>query len=173
MTDALGDRSAGLAAVLNEDRAFFERYARRIGAGDDAEDILQDVWLRLQTAEGPVGNPRAYLLRMIYTATLDRRRGMNRSMARDGAWAALSDFDEEAVALAPEAERALMARQQAERALTEIDSLGEPTAAIFRQHRIARRPQGQIAKAFGVSLSTVEKHLRRAYQVLARLEQDR
>jgi RNA polymerase sigma-70 factor (ECF subfamily) len=43
--------------------------------------------------------------------------------------------------------------------------------AIFRRHRIDGLPQRQLAEEFGVSLSTVESDLRRAYAALAQLKE--
>ena len=66
---------AGLEAVFTGMRPALVRRAQAMGAGGDAEDVVQDVWLKIRNAEGPIGNPAAYLMRMVYTATLDRRRG--------------------------------------------------------------------------------------------------
>ena len=44
-------------------------------------------------------------------------------------------------------------------------------AAIFRRHRVDEVPQRKIAEEFGVSLSTVESDLRRAYRALAELKE--
>lgn len=156
--------------MFRESQASLQRYARRIGAGDDAEDVVQDVWLRLQSTDGPIANPKAYLIRMVYTATLDRQRGAGRAMERDAAWSAAVDDTEDDLHRPPSAERALIARQQALKALAAIAALGEPAASIFRLHRLARLTQSRIARDMGLSVSTIEKHLRRAYHALARLE---
>ena len=44
-----------------------------------------------------------------------------------------------------------------------LGEVGERAAAMFRRHRIEGVSQRQIADEFGVSLSTVESDLRRAY----------
>ena len=48
---------------------------------------------------------------------------------------------------------------------------GTRPAAIFRRHRVDEVPQRKIAEEFGVSLSTVESDLRRAYRALAELKE--
>jgi RNA polymerase sigma-70 factor (ECF subfamily) len=47
-----------------------------------------------------------------------------------------------------------------------IDALGQRAAAIFRRHRIDGVGQRDIAQEFGVSISTVESDLRRAYRAV-------
>uniref|UniRef100_UPI0025C5D34D sigma factor n=1 Tax=Brevundimonas sp. TaxID=1871086 RepID=UPI0025C5D34D len=102
--------AAGLEAVFTEMRPALIRRASAMGAGGDAEDVVQDVWLKIGNADGPVANPQAYLLRMVYTAVLDRRRGARRTAARDAAWASPANLPEDAVEPA-DAERRLIAVQ--------------------------------------------------------------
>lgn len=163
--------AAGLQAVFAEMRPALVRRALAMGAGGDAEDVVQDVWLKLRAADGPIASPHAYLLRMVYTAVLDRRRGTRRAAARDAAWsnpANLPDDDVEAA----DAERRLIALETLRAVEARLDALGDPAAAIFRRHRIDGVTQRRIAEEWGMGLSTVEKHLRRAYAVLLDLEED-
>ena len=76
--------AAGLEAVFTEMRPALIRRASAMGAGGDAEDVVQDVWLKTRNADGPIANPQAYLLRMVYTTVLDRRRGARRRGTRSG-----------------------------------------------------------------------------------------
>lgn len=164
--------AAGLEAVFSEMRPALIRRALAMGAGGDAEDVVQDVWLKLAHAAGPVASPHAYLLRMVYTAVLDRRRGARRAAARDLAWSSPAKLAQDALAGA-EAERRLIAVQTLQAVEARLTALGDPAAAIFRRHRIDGLTQRRIAAEFGMGLSTVEKHLRRAYAVLLDLEGDR
>jgi RNA polymerase sigma factor (sigma-70 family) len=163
-------QAAGLEAVFRALRPELERRARAMGAADDAEDVLQDVWIRLQTSShGPIANPRAYLLRMVYTSVLDRRRGRLRTSAREAAWVrdAGSAVDP---ATGAEAERVLIARETLAAVEARLEALGDPAAMIFRRHRIDGHTQRRIAEDLRMGLSTVEKHLRRAYAALPGLE---
>ncbi|WP_312689103.1 RNA polymerase sigma factor, partial [Brevundimonas nasdae] len=72
-----------------------------------------------------------------------------------------------------EAERRLMAVQLLAKVEARLSDLGDPAAAIFRRHRIDGLTQRRIAEEFGMGLSTVEKHLRRAYAAILDLEGDR
>jgi RNA polymerase sigma-70 factor (ECF subfamily) len=143
-----------------------------MGAGDDADDILQDVWLKLKVARGPVASARAYLYRMVYTAVLDRKRAIRRTAARDGAWTNLSRTYKEGDATPADAERALIARETLAQAEARLVALGEPANSIFRRHRLGGDTQRKIADDLGMGLSTVEKHLRKAYAALLDLEGD-
>lgn len=143
--------------------------ARAIDPSGDADDVLHEVWIRLRGVREPVVNPRGYLMRMIYTAVVDRRRSQRRAAARDGGWAAERSLDGEPTA---EAERSLIARQTLERVDACLRDLGEPTNSIFRRYRFGGEPQREIAADLGFALSTVEKHLQKAYVALHRLRGD-
>jgi len=146
--------------------------ARAIDPSGDAEDVLHEVWIRLRGVREPVINPRGYLMRMIYTAVVDRRRSLRRAAARDGGWAAEQRLDGEPGSAPAEAERNLIARQTLERVDACLRDLGEPTNSIFRRYRFGGEPQRQIAADLGFALSTVEKHLQKAYVALHRLRGD-
>ena len=163
--------AAGLEAIFAEMRPALIRRAAAMGAGGDAEDVVQDVWLKLHAVDGPVASPHAYLLRMVYTAVLDRRRGARRTAARDQAWASPANLDEDTIEPA-DAERRLIAVQTLQAVEARLTALGDPAAAIFRRHRIDGLTQKRISEEFGMGLSTVEKHLRRAYAVLLDLQED-
>lgn len=163
--------AAGLEAVFTEMRPALIRRAIAMGVGGDAEDVVQDVWLKIRTAEGPIASPHAYLLRMVYTAVLDRRRGVRRAAAREAAWFSPANLPDDAIHPA-DAERRLIATQTLQAVEARLTALGDPAAAIFRRHRIDGVTQRRIAEEFGMGLSTVEKHLRRAYAVLLDLQED-
>ena len=165
------DSSAGLQAIFAEMRPALVRRASAMGAGGDAEDVVQDVWLKLSSVDAPVASPHAYLLRMVYTAVLDRRRGLRRAAARDAVWQSPANLAEDAVEPA-DAERRLIAVQTLRAVEARLSELGDPAAAIFRRHRIDGVTQRKLADEFGMGLSTIEKHLRRAYSVLLDLQED-
>ena len=164
--------AAGLEAIFAEMRPALVRRAAAMGAGGDAEDVVQDVWLKLAGVDAPVASPHAYLLRMVYTAVLDRRRGARRAAARDAVWQSPANLAEDAVEPA-DAERRLIAVQTLQKVEARLIALGDPAAAIFRRHRIDGVTQKTLAEEFGMGLSTIEKHLRRAYAVLLDLQEQR
>jgi len=162
--------AAGLEAVFFEIRPDLIRRARAMGVADDAEDVLQDVWLKLGVATGPIASPRAYLFRMVYTAVLDRRRATRRASARDTDWAGPHSDGE---VIPADAERVLIARETLAEVEARLLALGEPINTIFRRHRLGGETQRTIAADLGLGLSTVEKYLRKAYAALLDLGGDR
>ncbi|MCE3309775.1 hypothetical protein LB322_15875, partial [Staphylococcus aureus] len=59
-----------------------------------------------------------------------------------------------------------IAREQAALAEAALQSVGTRAAGIFRRHRIDGVEQRTVAAEFGVSLSTVEGDLRKAYRAM-------
>ena len=164
---------AGLEAVFIENRDALLRFLRARAGGDDAEDLLQELWLRVRAAPpGPVGEPLSYLMRAANNLVLDRHRGRVRAMRRDREWIGGAEASEVTVAEAPDPERILIGRDSLARAGEVLASLGSRVDAIFRRYRLDGVPIDQVAREFGVSRSTVEKDLQKAYRALLALRRD-
>ncbi|KPH59543.1 sigma-70 family RNA polymerase sigma factor [Novosphingobium sp. ST904] len=157
----------GLRQVCLAMRGELRRFllARRVSEAD-VEDLLQDLFLRLETTvTGPVRAPRAYLYQMVNNMAHTRRRTETRRQSRDAGWIDARDGEEQADA-APDAEATLVARDQLARVEARLAQLPERTAYVFRQFRIEGASQKEIAGHLGISLSAVEKHLQRAYRAV-------
>ena len=164
---------AGLSQVLEAHRAELLRFlCLRCGSPDDAQDLMQDLWIRASSQPtGPVRNPRAYLFRMANNLVLDRARGHQRAMRRERVW-----LEEDNGGIAPEAEMridpaqaaddVLAQRQEAAILLAAIDRLPEGAARALRLYRFEGLGQGEIAQMLGISRSGVEKHLALAMKQL-------
>lgn len=144
--------------------------ARRVSEAD-AEDLLQDLFLRVETSvTGPVRSPRAYLYQMLNNMAHTRRRTESRQQARDADWldapAGTADAGMDRPDLAPDPETTLLARDHLARVEARLEKLPERTAHVFRQYRIEGVSQKEIARDLGISLSAVEKHLQRAYNAV-------
>jgi RNA polymerase sigma-70 factor (ECF subfamily) len=165
--------ASGLSAVLIADRGPLLRFLRARGAGDDAEDIMQELWLKVERLEaaGPIADPRAYLFRMADNLMHDRVRATLRRSHREQAWSE-TGYDPAGQDETPSAERALAARQRLRQVERALATLGERSQAIFRRFRIDGVAQSRIAQEEGISLSAVEKHLQRAYRVVAALAEE-
>jgi len=160
----------GLEAVFLTHRAALLRFLRARGAGDAAEDLLQELWLRASAGiSGPVADPLAYLYRAANNLMLDRRRGELRRERRDQDWTEATGGEVVGVSDAPSGERVLIAREQLAAAETALKELGARTDQVFRRYRIEGASQRQIAEELGISLSAVEKHLQKAYRALVEL----
>lgn len=161
------DAPSGLEAVFLASRAQLLRFLAARGAGDGAEDLLHDLWIRVSAQpQGPIAQPLAYLYRAANNLLIDGARSHRQAEQRDRAWTEAAGAAEGERSLAPDALRALAAKDQLARLTRVIDELGPRPATIFRRFRLDGVPQREIARELGVSLSTVESDLRVAYRAI-------
>lgn len=159
---------AGLEVAFLQSQAKLLRFLRARGAGDAAEDLVQEVWLKIAAnPPGPVAAPLSYLFRIADLLMIDRFRSSRQSGARDRHWVELNAGDPPGVANEPSAERSIAAAQEAASVLAMLERLGPRVAIIFRRHRIEGEPQKAVAESLQISISTVEADLRTAYRALA------
>nr|WP_215351313.1 sigma-70 family RNA polymerase sigma factor [Sphingopyxis soli] len=166
MTEASDRNEAaqGIEGVLLANRDRILRFLEVRGAGDSAEDIFQDLWMRLtERRTGPIADPLSYVMRAANNLMLDRYRSARQRSLRDAAWT------EASAAQRPSAETALISREQLALVEQAIIASGERAARIFRRFRVDGVAQRDIAVEVGVSLSTVEADLRKVYAAIARL----
>ncbi len=166
------DRSAPSLAITSDDAETLrarlsDRYraplaaffVRRIGDPAEAEDLAQDVLLRvidrvdLATLERPDG----YLFQTAANMLTDRaRRLQTRAVAQP---------DVEALHLNVEVltpERVLQGKQDLQSVMAALDELPDPTRDMFILHRFEGLKYQEIADQYGVSRSAVEKRLSKA-----------
>ena len=154
------DNARTLRALLTERyQDLKSRLARRLGSLDWAEDALQETYLRLNGREivGDVRNPAAYLLRSAFHAALNQRRADNRRL-NAGEVEALLDLADDA----PDAVRVISGRADLERLKQVMAELPPRPRAILLAARLEGLSRQEIARRFGISMSLVEKELRRA-----------
>ncbi len=159
---------AGLEAAFLDNRDKLLRFLRARGAGDAAEDLVQEVWLKIAASKpGPVAAPLSYLFRTADLLMIDRFRSARQAGTRDKDWTELHSGDPAGISSEPSAERRVAAAQEAARVLALLAELGPRVATAFRRHRIDGVPQKALAEELGVSLSTVESDLRIAYRAIS------
>lgn len=161
----MGTEDSGLKAAYAAHRAELLRFlTARTGDAAEAEDVLQDLWIKLgRDPGGPVAQPRPYLYRMAQNLVLDRVRERRRRSARDQAWSD-SEFGRpgetgEVADPGADAEAALAARGEAARLARAIEALPEGARRVLRLHKIDGLSQGEVAARLGISRSGVEKHM--------------
>jgi RNA polymerase sigma-70 factor (ECF subfamily) len=161
----LDDQGAtALIALYLERRADLVRFfTLRLGSPTAAEDLVQDMYLRLSGAAPTeaVRNPVGYLYRLGSNLMLDRLRGERRSASRDAEWRmahrtelAGDDLSEE-----PGAEDAAAARQRLAQVVQVVATLPPQTQRVFRMHKLEGLSHSEVAQALGISRSAVEKHM--------------
>ncbi len=156
----------GLQRVLIAERGRFLRFLAARGAGDEAEDVLQDLWQRIvSTPMQPIADPVSYLFRAAENIMRDRRRSRVSRERRQQDWhdASADTFGEQP------GERGLIARERLGEAQAALAALGPRVESIFRKYRLDGLGQAAIAQELGISLSSVEKDLQKAYRALAQL----
>jgi len=168
--DSPPDRSGGLR---DEDlRVWMAQYGpglrryfqKRAGAAE-AEDLVQDVFLRLQgRAEGGVvDNVERYLFRTAANVMVSRHRAQ---LARG--WTTRHPFDETLQPpdeLSPE--RVLIAKQEISRVILAMERLPPRARAAFVFHRFEEMTYPAIATRMGISVKAVEQLINRALERLA------
>lgn len=159
--------SAGLEAAFLENREKLLRFLRARGAGDGAEDIVQEIWLRIAGGRtGPVTAPLSYLFRTADLLMIDRYRSTTRAAAREKDWVEANTGHPAGGAHEASPEQRVAAAREAAQVLAMLEALGPRPAAVFRRHRLDGVTQREVAAEFGISLSTVESDLRAAYAAL-------
>jgi RNA polymerase sigma-70 factor (ECF subfamily) len=163
----------GLQRIFEENREQLLRYLRAHGAGDSAEDLLQELWLKISAGtQGPVASPRSYLFRAATNLMIDLRRSEAQQQRREIEWSGLSDRLPNSAANDPDPERELIGRRTLARVQFELQRLPPRALSIFRQHRIDGLTQREIANAMGLSASTIESDLRLVYRLLDELKRN-
>ena len=122
----------GLQAVFLANRQALLRFLEARGAQGEAEDVLHEVWLKLErSAPGPVASPMSYLYRIANTVMIDRFRSARQAQLRDAAWSDANGVPEGGVSDAPSAERLVAGRQMAEQVDAALDRLDDPRALLL------------------------------------------
>ena len=146
--------------------------AARIGNAADAEDLMQNLWIKLaEIPSGPIANPSAYLHKMALNLANDLVRSRVRQRGREAAWSDLMVAETDTVAIdpSPSSETALADKMQLALLLRAIRSLPERAQQVFRRHRIDGASHGEVAAELGISKSAVEKNMATAMKHLMRI----
>jgi RNA polymerase sigma factor (sigma-70 family) len=173
MSEVQADQ-AGLAALVSAHRRELRAFlVARCGDPAEAEDLLQELWLKVAgLPSGPIANGRAYLFRAANNLVLDQVRGRHRAMQRDRAW--LDDGSggttspEDRPDPAPRADETLMREEEATLVRRAIAALPSAARRALELHRIEGRGQAEVAQIMGISRSGVEKNLATAMRHLRR-----
>jgi RNA polymerase sigma-70 factor (ECF subfamily) len=168
------DSSQGLEALYRIHRAALLRtLVARTGDAGEAEDILQEMWIRLRHASTfPIANGRAYLFRMAQNLLLDRLREKQRRMRRERIWldnlAGDAGGGSERADGGPNAEEMMLDREEAARLASALATLPDGARRAFELHKIEGLSHAEVAMRLGISRSGVEKHMAVAMKYLRR-----
>lgn len=140
-------------------------FSRRVSSVAEAEDMTQEVFLRLMDV--PIGSDDtigAYIFKIAANLVTDRRRsgGIRQAFAEALSveiGPSVDTFDPFRIASAREAVGLLWAS---------IQLLPEPTRQMFILYAVENIQKQNIAESFGVHHRTVEKHISKAIVLLSR-----
>lgn len=159
------DDISGLQRVILNERSRLLRFLAARGMSDDAEDALHDLWQRVAAAPAqPIADPLSYLFRAAENLVRDRRRSTVSRDRRHQDWHEILPSEEQ-----PMGERGLIARERLCEVQSTLAALGPRVELVFRKCRLDGLGQAAIARELGVSLSSVEKDLQKAYRALGQL----
>lgn len=142
-------------------RSLVDYAANIMGSRAQAEDVVQEAWVRFSAASGkamaeqgaPIVNPLAYLYAIVRNLALSwaRRSSFER---------AVSPVSEEIVTVpsdAPSAETVLVHRDELRELAAALVELPERTRIAFNMSRLEGRPLREIADRLGISVTRAQQ----------------
>ena len=130
-----------------------------LGSASDAEDIVQETWLRWADVDhAEVRDPRAYLVRIVTRQALNRLRSMARRREDY-----IGEWLPEPLLTSPDVAADIELAESVSMAmLTVLETLGPTERAVFVLREVFDTPYEEIAEAVGKSLAAVRQIAHRA-----------
>lgn len=154
--------------------ALFERYrpalraffARRVRNAADADDLVQDVFVRLSrlSSSADIRNIEAF----IFQTAVNLLRDHGRRAKAHQVMGALSAVNFEPQDEEPSPYRVVEAKAELSQVMAALGSLSERARNIFILRRLEQVKVDDIARFYGISVSAVEHHITRAQAHLAK-----
>src|SRR5580698_11058393 len=135
-----------------------------LGSAADAEDVLQESWLRwADVDQAQVNDPRAYLVRVVTRQSLNRLRTLARSREDY-----VGEWLPEPLLTSPDvAADSDLAESVSIAMLTVLETLGPTERAVFVLREVFEMPYEEIAEIIGKSEAAVRQITRRAREHVA------
>jgi RNA polymerase sigma-70 factor (TIGR02957 family) len=130
-----------------------------LGSRTDAEDVLQEAWLRwADVDQSQVRDSRAYLVRVVARQSLNQMRTLSRRREQY-----VGEWLPEPLLTSPDiADDVQLAESVSIAMLTVLETLGPTERAVFVLREVFEMPYGEIAEAVGKSAVAVRQIARRA-----------
>ncbi len=151
-------------AFVRHRRLLFTVAYEMLGSASDAEDVVQEAWLRWADVDHTaVRDPRAYLVRIVTRQTLNRLRTLvRRREDYVGQWLP------EPLATSPDvAADVELAENLSIAMLTVLETLAPAERAVFVLREVFDVPYDEIAEAVGKSAAAVRQIAHRAREHVA------
>jgi RNA polymerase sigma factor (sigma-70 family) len=135
-----------------------------LGSRADAEDVLQETWLRWADVDhSQVDDPRAYLIRVVTRQALNQMRRLSRRREEY-----VGEWLPEPLLTSPDiADDVELAESVSIAMLTLLETLGPTERAVFVLHEVFEMPYGEIGEAIGKSTVAARQIARRAREHVA------
>ena len=154
------ERQTNAARVFDEHRGLLVSVAYRVlGSVTDAEDAVQEAWLRWSGVDHPtINDPRAFLVRVTTRLAIDRlRRVQARKESYVGPW-----LPEPILTRQDPSEDAAMAESISMAMLVVLETLSPLERAVFVLREAFGMPHAEIAEVLGRREEAVRQLARRA-----------
>jgi RNA polymerase sigma-70 factor (ECF subfamily) len=167
------DRKPELLQAYLAERSVLKRFLiARIGNEEDAEEAIQELWLRLSRTEltDDIRSPNSYFFKMALNIARDLRRSRNRSHARDASWVESMHVvaGTEMVDNVASADTAYHAKQRLAAVNSALNELSPQCRRVFVLHKFDGLSHADISARVGIARSTVEKHMTTALKHLVK-----
>jgi RNA polymerase sigma-70 factor (ECF subfamily) len=151
-------------AFARHRRLLFTVAYEMLGSASDAEDVVQETWLRWADVDhAAVRDPRAYLVRIVTRQALNRLRTLARRREDYvGEW-----LPEPLITSPDVAADVELAESLSMAMLTVLETLGPPERAVFVLREVFDTPYDEIAEAVGKSAAAVRQIAHRAREHVA------
>ena len=135
-----------------------------LGSATDAEDVVQETWLRwADVDQAEVRDPRAYLVRIVTRQALNRLRSVSRRREDY-----VGEWLPEPLLTGPDmADDAELAENVSIALLTVLETLGPAERAVFVLHEVFETPYDEIAEVVGKTPAAVRQIAHRAREHVA------
>ncbi|HZN37865.1 MAG TPA: sigma-70 family RNA polymerase sigma factor [Planctomycetota bacterium] len=144
--------------LLLAEEPFVRRLARQLVA-DEADDVVQQTWLRaLQARGGPIERPRHWLARVLRNVVADRRRREQRRQLLQQ-WTAPEG-------LVPSSSELLAIEERRRELVAAVDALPSPLRTVVLLRYYDGLPPRRIAAKLGLPATTVWNRLHDGLQQL-------
>lgn len=145
-------------------RLLFTVAYEMLGSAADAEDVVQETWLRWSTVDhAEVRDPRAYLVRIVTRQALDRLRALSRRREDY-----VGEWLPEPLRTSPDlADDVELAESVSIAMLTVLETLGPAERAVFVLREVFDAPYEEIAAAVGKTPAAVRQIAHRAREHVA------
>ena len=137
---------------------------------DSAEDLLQEVYLKLNSSKqrAEINHPSAYIFKITNNLATDYFIKNNSRKKREKKWFNTQhdkitvNYIDTYLANTPDISQAFESKQKLEKLLEILNELPPKCRAVFLSCRLKNLSHKQAAIEFNISVSTVEKHIAKA-----------